>query len=87
MLVESWIKPDEAPAMAASATAMIDAALTGSGLAREAYWAAVRKGCNTPYNDPPARKIAEPAVTISVAAEPLPAAVMAAATATEIRAA
>ena len=48
MPVESWIEPSEAQAMAATATAMIDAALTGSGLAREAYWAAVRKGYNTP---------------------------------------
>ena len=27
-------------------------ALVGSGLSRDAYWAAVRKGYNTPYNDP-----------------------------------
>jgi hypothetical protein len=95
MPVESWIKPDEAPEMAASATAMIDAALTGSGLAREAYWAAVRKGYNTPYNDPQPRACAraevvevvvEPAVTIAVSEPTLPVAAMAAANAAEIRA-
>lgn len=85
MPVESWIKPDEAPDMAATAAAMIDAALTGSGLSREAYWAAVRKGYNTPYNDPPPRETAEP-VTIAVTEGPLPVAVMAAANASEIRA-
>ena len=52
MPVESWTKPEETPALAATATAMIDAALVGSGLSRDAYWAAVRKGYNTPYNDP-----------------------------------
>ena len=59
MPVESWTKPEETPALAATATAMIDAALVGSGLSRDAYWAAVRKGYNTPYNDPP-RKDAAP---------------------------
>lgn len=58
MPVESWTKPEEAPALAATATAMIDAALVGSGLSRDAYWAAVRKGYNTPYNDPQSK--AEP---------------------------
>lgn len=95
MTVESWIKPDEAPEMAASATAMIDAALVGSGLARDAYWAAVRKGYNTPYNDPQPRArgvvevsaegAAEPAVTIAVSEPTLPVAAMAAANAAEIR--
>lgn len=87
MPVESWIEPSEAQAMAATATAMIDAALTGSGLAREAYWAAVRKGYNTPYNDPAPRKAPEPAVAIPLTEAPLPAAVMAAAGQPEIRAA
>lgn len=91
MPVESWIKPEEAPEMAASATAMIDAALTGSGLAREAFWAAVRKGYNTPYNDPQPRAadeiVVEPAVTIAVSEPALPVAAMAAANAAEIRAA
>ena len=58
MPVESWTKPEETPALAATATAMIDAALVGSGLARDAYWAAVRKGYNTPYNDPPRKEAA-----------------------------
>ena len=53
MPVESWLNPEDVPDLAAHATAMIDAALTGSGLTRESYWAAVRKGYNTPYNDPP----------------------------------
>lgn len=90
MPVESWIKPDEAPEMAASATAMIDAALTGSGLARDAYWAAVRKGYNTPYNDPQPRPaseiVVEPVVTIAVSEPTLPVAAMVAANAAEIRA-
>jgi len=90
MTVESWIKPDEAPEMAASATAMIDAALVGSGLARDAYWAAVRKGYNTPYNDPQPRtaavSVVEPTVTIAVSEPALPVAAMAAANVSEIRA-
>ena len=44
MPVESWLNTEDVPDFAAHATAMIDAALTGSGLTREAYWAAVRKG-------------------------------------------
>ncbi|MGH1570752.1 hypothetical protein ACRAWG_08915 [Methylobacterium sp. P31] len=75
MPVESWLKPEEVPELAARATAMIDAALTGSGLTRDSYWAAVRKGYNTPYNDPP-RKRAAPAQPNAVAA---PAALQAAA--------
>ncbi len=35
MPVESWLNPDEVPDFAAHATAMIDAALTGSGLTRD----------------------------------------------------
>lgn len=61
MPVESWLQPEEVPELAARATAMIDAALTGSGLARESYWAAVRKGYNTPYNDPPRKRAVPPA--------------------------
>lgn len=53
MPVESWLNPEDVPDCAAHATAMIDAALTGSGLTRDCFWAAVRKGYNTPYNDPP----------------------------------
>ena len=90
MLVESWLNPEDVPDFAAHATAMIDAALTGSGLTREAYWSAVRKGYNTPYNDPPrkdpARLRAAPtqpnlvAATIDAVVEPIavPAAVIAA---------
>ncbi|MCJ2057144.1 hypothetical protein MKL09_11320 [Methylobacterium sp. J-048] len=89
MPVESWLKPDEVPELAARATAMIDAALTGSGLTRETYWSAVRKGYNTPYNDPP-RKRALPALPNAVApaaadSVSVPAAVIAA-LATEVRA-
>jgi hypothetical protein len=56
MPVESWLKPEDVPEVAARATAMIDAALTGSGLTRETFWSAVRKGYNTPYNDPPRKR-------------------------------
>ncbi|MEL6062016.1 MULTISPECIES: hypothetical protein [unclassified Methylobacterium] len=92
MPVESWLKPEEVPDLAARATAMIDAALTGSGLTRESYWAAVRKGYNTPYNDPPRRR-AVPAqpnavpAAIGEAVEPVAsAAVVIAAQAAEARA-
>ncbi|MCJ2136544.1 hypothetical protein MKK69_21245 [Methylobacterium sp. J-026] len=92
MHVESWLKPDEVPDLAARATAMIDAALTGSDLARDCYWAAVRKGYNTPYNDPP-RKRAAPAqpnavpCPVGAAVEPVAAvAVVIAAQAAEARA-
>ena len=64
MPVESWTNPEETPALAATATAMIDAALVGSGMPRDAYWAAVRKGYNTPYNDPqPKAPETKPALT------------------------
>ena len=92
MPVESWLQPEEVPDLAARATAMIDAALTGSGLTRETYWFAVRKGYNTPYNDPP-RKRAAPAqpnavpATVDEAAQPVAAAaVVIAAQAAEARA-
>lgn len=92
MPVESWLNPEDVPDFAAHDTAMIDAALTGSGLTRESYWAAVRKGYNTPYNDPP-RKRAAPAqpdaiaVSAGQAVEPLPVpAGLIAARATEARA-
>lgn len=87
MPVDSWTLPEETPALAASASAMIDAALTGTGLSRETYWAAVRKGYNTPYNDPPrkcpaAAPVAAPVAIELVEAAPttlsLPVAVMAA---------
>ncbi|MCJ2124524.1 hypothetical protein [Methylobacterium sp. J-077] len=92
MPVESWLKPDEVPELAARATAMIDAALTGSGLTRETYWSAVRKGYNTPYNDPPRKRAQPNAVAPAMAAQEsapdpvsVPAAVIAA-LATEVRA-
>ena len=84
MPVESWTKPEETPALAATATAMIDAALVGSGLSRDAFWAAVRKGYNTPYNDPqpkpaPAPTAPQPPVRIDLGEVPaLPVAAMAA---------
>ena len=90
MPVESWLNPEDVPDFAAHATAMVDAALTGSGLTRESYWAAVRKGYNTPYNDPPRKEAAPPRAApaqpnaipgpIAAAVEPVavPAAVIAA---------
>lgn len=68
MSIESWMKPEEVADLAAHASAMIDAALVGTDLSREAYWAAVRKGYNTPYNDPPPRV----APLATVAEEPGP---------------
>ncbi|MCJ2118101.1 hypothetical protein MKK65_16250 [Methylobacterium sp. J-001] len=94
MPVESWLKPEEVPELAARATAMIDAALTGSGLTRETYWSAVRKGYNTPYNDPPRKRTppaqpnaVPPALGVQAATDPVsvPAAVIAA-LAAEVRA-
>lgn len=97
MPIESWTKPEEASDLAARATAMIDAALVGTGLAPDCYWAAVRKGYNTPYNDPPRQRAERPALAAAadaasgIAADSaipsLPVSAMAAAIATEIRAA
>jgi hypothetical protein len=57
MPVESWITPEEAPALAAAAITKIEAALSGlSEAQRDAFWNSVRKCYNTPYNDPPPRK-------------------------------
>jgi hypothetical protein len=58
MAIESWMNPDEVPDLAAHATAMVDAALVGTDLSGDVFWAAVRKGYNTPYNDPPRKKAA-----------------------------
>ncbi|MBE7199814.1 MAG: hypothetical protein INR70_18700 [Parafilimonas terrae] len=66
MAIESWMNPDEVADLAAHATAMVDAALVGTDLSRDAFWAAVRKGYNTPYNDPPRKKAAAPAVVAEV---------------------
>ncbi len=96
MPIESWTKPEDTPDLAARATAMIDAALVGSGLAPDCYWSAVRKGYNTPYNDPPRKRAERGASSAAadavreIAAEPavpsLPVSAMAAAIASEIRA-
>lgn len=94
MSIESWMTPEEVADLAAHASAVIDAALVGTDLSREAYWAAVRKGYNTPYNDPPKRKASVPhnAVPVPVpgtaeaVAEPSPTLVVPAIAAAEIRA-
>lgn len=69
MAIESWMNPDEAGDLAAHASAMIDAALVGTELSRDAYWAAVRKGYNTPYNDPPRRKAAAAVPVVAIGEE------------------
>ena len=68
--VESWITPEETPALAAQATAFIDARLARlSDDQRLAYWASIRKAYNTPYNP-----VLKPApVTILAEREPEPA--------------
>ena len=94
MSIESWMTPEEVADLAAHASAVIDAALVGTDLSREAYWAAVRKGYNTPYNDPPKRRASPVAVTVpveltvqtDVAAEPSPTHVVPSVAAAEIRA-
>ncbi|WP_431311025.1 hypothetical protein [Methylobacterium nigriterrae] len=61
MPVESWITPEETPALAAAATAQIDAILSDlSAAERDAFWTSVRKCYNTPYNDPLPRKRPQP---------------------------
>lgn len=53
MAVESWITPEETPALAAEATALIDLRLAHvSEQARAAFWTSIRKAYNTPYNTP-----------------------------------
>lgn len=53
MNVESWITVEETPALAAQATALIDARLAClTDAERDAFWASIRKAYNTPYNDP-----------------------------------
>ncbi|MBK3404719.1 hypothetical protein H0176_08965 [Methylorubrum populi] len=53
MNVESWITVEETPALAAQATALIDARLARlTDAERDAFWASIRKAYNTPYNDP-----------------------------------
>lgn len=69
MPVESWMKPEDAPAFAAEATALIDAVLARLLEAdRAAFWASIRKCYNTPYNAPsprmlPVRDVMEAAAT------------------------
>lgn len=58
MPAESWIAPDDVPALAVEATALIDATLRRLPEAdRVAFWASVRKCYNTPYNDPKPRAL------------------------------
>lgn len=57
MPVESWIAPEEAPALAAAASEMIDGILAARGdLGRDVFWATIRKAYNTPYNPPEPKK-------------------------------
>lgn len=93
MPVESWIAPEDAPALAAEASALIDAVLAARGdIAHDVYWATIRKAYNTPYNDPKPRKlvglglkspaapapVAEPvSLTVEIPVPPLPVAAMA----------
>ncbi|MBX9934301.1 MAG: hypothetical protein K2Y56_22755 [Methylobacterium sp.] len=58
MPVESWMQPDDVPALAAVAKDRIDLALSRLDEAeREAFWASIRKCYNTPYNDPKPRTL------------------------------
>lgn len=55
---DSWIAPDDVPALAADATARIDETLSRlTETDRDAFWASVRKCYNTPYNDPKPRAL------------------------------
>ncbi len=66
MAVESWITPEETPALAEAAMAVIEGRLSRiSAAEREAYWASIRKAYNTPYN-PPVSKRAAKAAQVSV---------------------
>jgi hypothetical protein len=75
MPAESWIAPDDVPALAAEATALIDTALSRLPEDdRVAFWASVRKCYNTPYNDPKPRALPRlPMSAASEAAGPAPA--------------
>ncbi|GJD74636.1 hypothetical protein [Methylobacterium goesingense] len=58
MPADSWIAPDDVPALAAEAIQRIDAALGRlTDADRDAFWASVRKCYNTPYNDPKPRPL------------------------------
>ncbi|MCE4223029.1 hypothetical protein HCU64_04635 [Methylobacterium sp. C25] len=57
MAVESWITPEETPALAEAAKAVIECRLSRiSAAEREAYWASIRKAYNTPYNPPVSKR-------------------------------
>ncbi|MDB5647966.1 hypothetical protein [Methylobacterium sp.] len=63
MPADSWIVPDDVPALAAEAEARIDGTLSRlTASERDAFWASVRKCYNTPYNDPKPRAL--PQVTV-----------------------
>lgn len=60
-VVESWISPEETPALAEAATFLIEERLSRfSPTERAAYWHSVRKCYNTPYNAPPPRSVKLP---------------------------
>lgn len=60
-VVESWITPEETPALAEAATDFIEERLSRfSPTERAAYWHSVRKCYNTPYNDPAPRSVKLP---------------------------
>ena len=72
MIVESWITPEETPALAAAATTMIDARLARFGDAeRAAFWASIRKAYNTPYNDPNPRERPKPVKPVEAPVPPI----------------
>jgi hypothetical protein len=65
MAVESWITPEETPALAEAATAMIEDRLSRfSKPERDAYWASIRKCYNTPYNPPASKRSAKPVALV-----------------------
>ena len=69
MNVESWITVEETPALAAQATALIDARLARlTDAERDAFWASIRKAYNTPYNDPAKPAQPKPADPVSAPA-------------------
>ncbi|GEP09545.1 hypothetical protein [Methylobacterium gnaphalii] len=75
MAIESWITPEETPALAEAAMAVIEGRLSRfSALEREAYWASIRKAYNTPYNPPVSKRTAKaaqvPVIAISTHALP-----------------
>ncbi|GLS46033.1 hypothetical protein [Methylobacterium brachythecii] len=76
MAVESWITPEETPALAEAAMAVIEGRLSRiSATEREAYWASIRKAYNTPYNPPASKRSAKTAQVsvIAISTDALPA--------------